>query len=223
VRKGEIISLVGPSGCGKSTLLRLVAGLESPKTGRITTQGKRAGTDRNVLRFLFQDYDAYPWYTVWDNVQQGSGPQPFPSNKTVEKILIQVGLGSEYSRYPGELSGGMRKRLALARCMVRQPSLLLLDEPFSSLDVDTRYSLYELVQKLWKANNSAVMMITHDIHEAILLADRIIVSSPRPFSIREIIEVPFTWPRKDITDNGQEYLAISHRLLQLLHYSSATK
>jgi NitT/TauT family transport system ATP-binding protein len=220
VDTGEIISLLGPSGCGKSTLLRLIAGLETPNTGFIKTRGIKAGTNRNVLRLLFQDYDAYPWYTVWKNIQLGSGPKPYPSKEMVEKILKQVGLDNESNRYPGELSGGMRKRLGLARCMVSRPSLLLLDEPFSSLDIDTKYSMYDLVQKLWQETKCAVIMVTHDLHEAILLSDRILVSSPRPFRVRQVINIPFTRPRSSIIDNGKDYLNIRRSLIEYLRLSS---
>ncbi|MDQ3819941.1 MAG: ABC transporter ATP-binding protein [Acidobacteriota bacterium] len=219
IKRGEIVALMGPSGCGKSTLLRLIAGLESPAEGIIRTYGIGAESKQEGLRFLFQDYDAYPWYTVFQNVQVGSGPKPHPSVAAVTEILEQVGLEDETSRYPGELSGGMRKRLGLARCMVRHPSLLLLDEPFSSLDVDARYSLYELVQRLWKETNCSVIMVTHDIHEAILLADSIVVSGPRPFNIKEVIAVPYEHPREENINATTSYIEIRQRLTNLLRYS----
>ena len=223
IQNGEILSLLGPSGCGKSTLLRLIAGLEVPIAGFIKIQGVEAGTDRNILRFLFQDYDAYPWYTVWQNVQLGSGPKPYPSDDEVEEILVQVGLDTEYDRYPGELSGGMRKRLGLARCMVRRPSLLLLDEPFSSLDIDTRYNLYELVQGLWRATKCSVVIVTHDLHEAILLSDRVLVSGPRPLMIQKSVDISFSHPRGDNISDSEEYLAIRRDLMGILQHSSAEK
>jgi NitT/TauT family transport system ATP-binding protein len=131
-------------------------------------------------------------------------------------MLSQVGLADDRNLFPGELSGGMRKRLALARCLVRHPSLLLLDEPFSSLDVDTKYSMYELVQKLWQESGCAVIFVTHDLHDAILLADRIIVASPQPFTIRDIINVPFSRPRNDNIYDSPDYISIRRHLTSLL-------
>lgn len=208
IEPGQILSLVGPSGCGKSTFLRLVAGLEVPDNGQIITNGSIAGRNRDALRFLFQDYDAYPWFTVWENVKLGSGSRPFPSDPAVNEILSQVGLGAEGTRYPGELSGGMRKRLALARCLVRRPPLLLLDEPFSSLDINSRYEMYRLVQRLWADAGCAAILVTHDLHEAILLADRILVSGDRPLHIKETIDVPFPRPRGEDVENESEYTTL---------------
>jgi ABC-type nitrate/sulfonate/bicarbonate transport system ATPase subunit len=222
VESGQIISLVGPSGCGKSTFLRLVAGLEVPSSGQITTRGLIAGVNRDALRFLFQDYDAYPWYTVWENVKLGSGAKPFPSDQAVKEILSQVGLAAEGMRYPGELSGGMRKRLALARCLVRRPPLLLLDEPFSSLDENSKYEMYRLVQRLWADTGCAVILVTHDLQEAILLADRILVSSARPMQIRGAVEASFARPRDEAIGDTSEYLATLRRLRGLLRPEDST-
>jgi NitT/TauT family transport system ATP-binding protein len=219
VKPAEIVALMGPSGCGKSTLLRLIAGLEIPDSGAVKTESVAAETT-GELRFLFQDYDAYPWFTVWQNVQLGSGPKPHAADSDVKEILEQVGLSDEYDRYPAELSGGMQKRLGLARCMVREPLLLLLDEPFASLDVDARYSLYDLMQELWKRTNCSVLIVTHDIHEAIFLADRIVISTPRPFTIREIIDVPFSHPREEGIDITSEYIRLRQQITDLLRYSS---
>lgn len=218
---GEIVSLVGPSGCGKSTLLRLIAGLEIPEKGRILTEGTEAGINRDVLRFLFQDYDAYPWWTVWDNLRLGSGSRPYPADSAIEEMLSQVGLAADRDVFPGELSGGMRKRLALARCLVRRPSLLLLDEPFSSLDVDTKYGMYDLVQNLWQESRCAVILVTHDLHDAILLADRIVVASPRPLTVRKIIDVPFERPRTDKIYESTRYTQMLQQLTSLLRSTSA--
>lgn len=212
----EVVSLVGPSGCGKSTLLRLIAGLESPSAGEIHVIRAAADASRNKLGFLFQDYDAYPWYSVWDNVQRGSGPRPYPADSTVNEMLSQVGLASERDRFPGELSGGMRKRLALARCLIRHPSLLLLDEPFSSLDVDTRYSMYEMVQRLWRESPCAVLLVTHDLHEATFLSDRMVVLSSHPMGICEVVDVTFPRPRTDAIYSASEYLNIIRHVTALL-------
>ncbi len=215
VENGEIVALVGPSGCGKSTLLRLIAGLEVPTSGQITVGGSVAGHNRDVLRFLFQDYDAYPWFTVWENVKKGSGTSPHPSDKAVREILRHLELGTETTLYPGELSGGMSKRLALARCLIRGPSLLLLDEPFSSLDVNLKYQMYRLVQHLWSDTKCAVMLVTHDLQEAIWLADRILVLGDRPLHIRETIEVLAPRPREEDFAETDHYHALLSRLVGL--------
>jgi ABC-type nitrate/sulfonate/bicarbonate transport system ATPase subunit len=216
VEAGQIVCLVGPSGCGKSTLLRLIAGLESPSSGGILTQGSVAGANRDALRFLFQDYDAYPWYSVWDNVQSGSGSRPSPADQVVEAILTEVGLTAKRTSFPSELSGGMRKRLGLARCLVRQPSLLLLDEPFSSLDIDARNEMYSLVQRLWSDTGCAVILVTHDLPEAILLADRLLVSSPAPMTLTEVEGIGASRPRGESITETPEYLNVARRLRALL-------
>lgn len=216
IDEGEVVALVGPSGCGKSTLLRLIAGLETPEDGQIRIHGAAAGSDRDALRFLFQDYDAYPWLTVWDNVRLGSGASPYPPESAVEEILSQVGLAADRELFPSELSGGMRKRLALARCLVRRPSLLMLDEPFASLDLDAKYGMYDLVQRLWSETQCAVIIVTHDLHDAIHLADRIFVLSHGPLTIREVINVPFERPRSDQIYGSPNYIKIMRQLALLL-------
>lgn len=220
IESGEIVGLVGPSGGGKSTLLRLIAGLEVPDSGQITINGLIAGRNRDVLRFLFQDYDAYPWFTVWENVKKGSGSAPVPSDEDVQEILSHVDLADEAMRYPGELSGGMSKRLALARCLVRRPRLLLLDEPFSSLDLNLKYQMYRLVQRLWIDAGCAVVLVTHDLQEAVWLADRVLVLGDRPLHIRETVEVPSPRPRGDGFGDTDQYQSILRRLTILFRQSS---
>lgn len=213
--RGEILALVGPSGCGKSTLLRLVAGLDRPTSGRITFHDVMTH-DATHVRYLFQDYDAFPWLTVYENVRSGSGCAPHPKSSDVLDMLASVGLTGTEQRYPAELSGGMRKRLALARCLVRRPRILLLDEPFSSLDIDTRHELYSLVQELWIKDGTSVLLVTHDLDEAIQLADRIIVSAPRPMRISETIDVPLRRPRQLEIGMESRYVDIRRQLIEAL-------
>jgi ABC-type nitrate/sulfonate/bicarbonate transport system ATPase subunit len=219
IQPGEIISIVGPSGCGKSTLLRLIAGLEKAASGRIVRHATASSGGSN-LGFLFQDNDAYPWHDVWNNVKVGSGPKPFPENARVENILNEVGLGTEKSKFPAELSGGMRKRLGLARCLVRRPSLILLDEPFSSLDIDTRFDMYRLLQQLWTETGCAILLVTHDLHEAILLSDRILVLGSHANRRLETVIVPFQHPRDDSVEDETGYAEIRQRLTKLLRPSA---
>jgi NitT/TauT family transport system ATP-binding protein len=213
VEAGEIVALLGPSGCGKSTLLRIMAQLEEPQDGALLYAARRSSA---VSRLLFQDYDAFPWLTVRDNVLKGSGPKPFPADDAVQAILAAVGLQHHQHAFPNELSGGMRKRLALARILVREPSLVMLDEPFASLDVDTRSSIYQLVQPLWARTKCAVIMVTHDVHEAILLATRVDVASARPMRISNSFKVPFAGPRDDNIVETREYREVRRQIMAAL-------
>jgi len=215
VAAGQILSIVGPSGSGKSTLLRIIAGLESPQSGSLSV-GNGQGCRGHRLGFLFQDYDAYPWHTVWDNVKVGSGPAPYPDDTVVSAILSEVGLIQEKDRYPAELSGGMRKRLGLARAVVRRPSILLLDEPFSSLDIDTRYDMYRLLQRLWRESGCAIVIVTHDLHEAILLADNVAVLPRNSGGQLETIPIPFAHPRDERVEDLPGYALVRQHITQAL-------
>lgn len=203
IEAGETIALVGPSGCGKSTLLRIISGLEQPKHGLIRSPLPR--TENVNLGFLFQDYDAYPWLTVLENVRTGSGPCPLPDPDQAREILTRVGLSEVLYLYPRELSGGMRKRLGLARCLVRRPRLLLLDEPFASLDVDTKFSTYDVLQEIAQRAGIATLIITHDLHEAIFLADIVLVASQKPMRIVERIDVKLERPRAQSALRSAEF------------------
>ena len=216
VSRAEIIALLGPSGCGKSTLLRLIAGLQKPTSGQIHMSNAMSHT----VGMLFQDFDAYPWLTVWDNVERGSGPKPYPTRTAVDDALIAVGLDNHTKKYPAELSGGMRKRLAIARCIVRRPGILLLDEPFASLDLAARFDMYALLQKVACASESqvgcSVILVTHDIQEAILLADRILVLTPRPMHLRQEIVVSFPRARATANIGTPEFASIESQLYRLI-------
>ncbi|MBI4533615.1 MAG: ABC transporter ATP-binding protein [Candidatus Melainabacteria bacterium] len=209
---GQITSIVGPSGCGKSSTLRLIAMLAKQQSGCIIHADSEAQSN-GYLRFLHQNYDAYPWFTVWQNVKIGSGPPPYPDDAAVAQILEEVGLIAERSRYPTELSGGMRKRLGLARCLVRKPKVILLDEPFSALDIDTRYEMYALLQQLWQETGCAVIIVTHDIHEAIMLSDKIVAFGQPPVMQPEIIEIDFAHPRTDDITQSAKYAAIRQMIV----------
>ncbi len=206
VEAGEIVAIMGPSGCGKSTLLRLIAGLERSTEGRVVFGDHDETTD--FLRFLFQDYDAFPWFTVYENVRYSARRDRLPSPERVEFILREVGLWEYRDQYPRELSGGMRKRLALARCLAPGARMLLLDEPFAALDVDTKQDMYELLQKLWQEFEQTILMVTHDVHEAVFLASRVVVATSRPFRIRNEIEVPFPYPRRPHLSHRPEIVAL---------------
>jgi len=212
VNVGETVALLGPSGCGKSTLLRIIAGLEAAQKGTVCFPRAEDGIRNGSLRLLFQDYDAFPWLTVQDNLMTGGGSTPRPSLQAVEGLLEKVGLNTYKRKYPAELSGGMRKRLALARCLISSPNVLLLDEPFASLDVDTRYDMYDLVQELSCEMSTSMILVTHDLSESVFLADRIIVGTARPMSVKREMHVEFPRPRTRSLMNDPRFLSTVQEL-----------
>ncbi len=193
---GQFVSIVGPSGCGKSTLLRLIAGLVRPTHGRLSVMGLPPGQARlrgARLSFVFQDATLLPWRTVQANVRlplELAGHPRAQQAPAVERVLQMVGLGDFPHCYPNELSGGMRMRVSLARALVTEPELLLLDEPFGALDDLTRQLLNEELRRLWAARRWTGVFVTHNISEAVYLSERILVMSPRPGRIVADIAVP---------------------------------
>jgi NitT/TauT family transport system ATP-binding protein/sulfonate transport system ATP-binding protein len=197
VAAGEFIALLGPSGCGKSTLLRLVAGLEEPSQGEITADGVEIGNPDPSRILVFQDPTLFPWSTVWRNVATGLAARGVLAKERarVDDALALVGL-SEFARaYPHQLSGGMAQRAALARALVNDPALLLLDEPLGKLDSLTRLTLQAELVALWRSRGFTAILVTHDVEEALLLASRVIVLSERPARIKAEFTVEFDYPR----------------------------
>lgn len=193
---GEFISIVGPSGCGKTTLLRIIGGLENPSEGEISIEGipaKGPGNDRAVV---FQDPRLFPWLTVEKNAAFGIQNLNKDEVKSkLDNILKLVGLENFRKAYPYELSGGMAQRVAIARALAFKPKVLLIDEPFSALDAQTRARMQLELVNLWQKTGKNVILVTHDINEALLVSQRIIIMSSSPGTIKEIIEVPFSYPR----------------------------
>src|SRR6185369_10124131 len=185
---GEFRVLLGPSGCGKSTILRLIAGLDHPDTGEVLVKGKpvsRPGRDRGMV---FQKYTSFPWLTIEDNVGYGlkiNGVPAADRQQTVAKLIQQVGLAGFEKSYPDTLSGGMQQRVAIARTLALRPGVILMDEPFGALDAQTRSDMQELLLKIWDESASTILFVTHDVDEAIYVADRIYVLSSRPGTIIE--------------------------------------
>ena len=215
--KSSILGILGPSGCGKSTVLRLIAGLEKPSKGAIIYESEFRETPIQGLRFAFQDFDAFPWLTVEENLcLAGASQETTDTSLSLRELLQKIGLYEHKKKYPSELSGGMRKRLALARTVATKPHIILLDEPFSSLDIDTRYEMYELLQSLWLDSQCLVVLVTHDIHEAVYLCGEIIVSTPAPFEIKERFDIPFDYPRTLKIIESSEFIQlvgkVSHEL-----------
>jgi NitT/TauT family transport system ATP-binding protein len=202
VSEGEFVALLGPSGCGKSTLLNILAGFERLTTGSVRFDGRtisKPGPDRGVV---FQEASLLPWLTVWDNVIFGPKVQGIARaiyEPKAEAILKIVGLEGFKQALPVQLSGGMRQRVGIARVLVMEPRALLMDEPFGALDAQTRLSMQQLLLDVWQKLKTTVLFVTHDIDEAILLADRVCVMSARPGRISR--EIPITLPRPRSIDD----------------------
>ncbi len=198
VGAGEFVAIVGPSGCGKSTLLRIIAGLVKPSGGRVRIDGAEVDGPNPRHNLVFQEHALYPWRTVFQNVALGLEMQRQKRGEIesrVNQLLSLVGLKDFAGYYPHQLSGGMRQRAALARVLSVEPDVLLLDEPFGALDAMTRLTLQDELLRLWNHSGKTVILVTHDVEEALVLADRIVIMSTLPGRIREIIDVPGRRPR----------------------------
>lgn len=200
VREGEFISIVGPSGCGKSTLLRIIAGLDKATSGKVENRGRKIqGISRNI-GMIFQEPRLFPWLSIRDNVAfcfsiRQKRREKKRIDELVDYYLRLVGLSDFAKAYPNQLSGGMKQRASIARALIENPELLLLDEPFSALDAFTRMSMQKELLRIWEKEKKTMILVTHDIDEAIFLSDRIIVLSERPSTIQKIIEVKSERPR----------------------------
>jgi ABC-type nitrate/sulfonate/bicarbonate transport system ATPase subunit len=217
---GELVSLVGPSGCGKSTLLRLIAGLDSPDSGELLV-GSEAITSPNAERGLvFQDPNLFPWLTVRRNIEAGLVARHVLHEKRheVEEFMRLVGLESFGNAYPHHLSGGMAQRVALARALINHPKVLLLDEPLGALDAFTRMRMQGEVLRLWQARRTTMLLVTHDIDEAIYMSDRIVIMTQRPGRIERVIPVALNRPRDR---SSSEFLQLRGEILELLHFAGS--
>jgi NitT/TauT family transport system ATP-binding protein len=216
----EFICVIGPSGCGKSTLVRILAGLESPSDGSILLNGEAIhgpGPDRGMV---FQGYTLFPWLTVQRNVMFGllqSGVSQAESEERSSQWLDLVGLGSFADNYPHQLSGGMKQRVAIARALANQPQILLMDEPFGALDPQTRLKMQTYLMEIWQNIDITVVFITHDLDEAIYLADRILVLKAHPGEVQEVVEVSVPQPRSPDQLLSPEFLATKRHLEELIH------
>jgi NitT/TauT family transport system ATP-binding protein len=199
----EFLTLLGPSGCGKSTLLNIIAGFETPDAGTVSLDGKRIerpGPDRGVV---FQDYALFPWLTVQKNIEYGlreKGLGREERTAVAARFLALVGLTGFERRYPHELSGGMRQRVALTRVLAIDPEILLMDEPFAAVDAQTRSILQEELQRLWVQTSKTVVFVTHSVDEAIYLSDRVVVMTARPGTVKAIVPIGLPRPRDPTSD-----------------------
>jgi NitT/TauT family transport system ATP-binding protein len=220
VHRREFVCVIGPSGCGKSTLIRILAGLEQQSSGEVLMDGKPVrgpGRDRGMV---FQGYSLFPWLTVKRNVMFGpeiGGASHSAAESQARQWLDLVGLTKFADAYPHQLSGGMRQRVAIARALVNEPRIMLMDEPFGALDAQTRAKMQSHLLDIWRNVDLTILFITHDLDEAIYLADRILVLKPHPGEVLELIEVPVPRPRSAAQFSNPEFRATKARLEALIH------
>ena len=216
---GEFRVLLGPSGCGKSTILRMIAGLDFPTSGEVLVNGKRVegpGPDRGMV---FQKYTSFAWLTVAENIEYGlklKGVAEKERSETVKHLVEATGLAGFEAAFPHTLSGGMQQRVAIARSLAVRPSVLLMDEPFGALDAQTRSVMQDLLLKIWTETAATILFVTHDVAEAVYLADRIYVISSRPGTIAEEMVIPFARPRHEQLKESREFRDLENEALASL-------
>jgi NitT/TauT family transport system ATP-binding protein len=223
VARGDLVSLIGPSGCGKSTLLHIVAGLSAPTSGMVRLRGEPVTGPRPDMMFVFQQYtkSIFPWKTVLENVLLGVKYRGGATRADLERLcraqLESVGLGRYAHYHPYQLSGGMQQRVAIARALVRRPDLLLMDEPFSALDAMMRAELQDLLLQLWQELGLTIVFVTHDLDEALYLAQRVVLLTASPGTIADTVEVPLGYPRGQVkTRSEPTYLELRERLYRFM-------
>ena len=219
---GEFRVILGPSGCGKSTLLRIIAGLDMPTAGEVYEHGRKItgpGRDRGMV---FQKYTSFPWLTVEENIAYGLHLERAPADRardTVRQLIEAVGLSGFERAYPDTLSGGMQQRVAIARTLAVRPEVILMDEPFGALDAQTRSDMQTLLLEIWQASASTVLFVTHDVEEALYLADRIFIFSARPGTIVQDLGVPFGRPRHPEMKQSDQFHELQAEILGRLRRS----
>jgi NitT/TauT family transport system ATP-binding protein len=223
VRQGEFLAIIGPSGCGKSTLLQIASGLTPPTEGKVSFEGRQVVAPPAGIVYLFQQYgkSLFPWRTVIDNVAFAIEHQPGMTRQKAReesrRYLDMVGLSDSGQKYPFQLSGGMQQRVTIARALAAKPRVLLMDEPFSSVDALTRLDLHALVLELWQQQGFTAVLVTHDVDEAVFMADRVAVLSRRPSRVAEIVTTGLPRPRDNIaTRELPRFIELRHHLLEQL-------
>jgi len=223
IDSGEFVCILGPSGCGKSTLLNAVAGYVKPTTGSVLvdqTEVKKPGPDRGMV---FQQYSLLPWKTVYENVEFGprmSGMSRKKASETTNTFLSMVGLVKFANRYPAELSGGMQQRVGIARALANYPSVLLMDEPFGALDAQTRLTMQESLLDIWREFGTTVLFVTHDVDEAVFLADRVLIMSAAPGQIVEDLKIDLPRPRNVEMASDPAYIKARKVCLDIIRKES---
>ncbi|MFP3126716.1 ABC transporter ATP-binding protein [Ectobacillus funiculus] len=216
IHEKEFVCIVGPSGSGKSTLLKMIAGIDNATSGNVNFEGQKVVGPSLKKGFIFQDYALFPWLTVRKNILFGlemANASTVIKKKRLEEYLHLLDLEKAVNLYPNQLSGGMRQRVAIARALCLKPKLLLMDEPFAALDLFLRQKLQEELLRIWQAENITFILVTHDIEEAIYLADRIIVLTPGPGRVNEIISISLPRPR---LRTGEEFMQIRNKIIDLI-------
>lgn len=222
VAAGEMVALIGPSGCGKSTLLRLIAGLDTPTTGELRVGGEPIIGPSAERGLMFQDPSLFPWLSVRRNIQTGLVIRGVLRERRheVDEFMRLVGLDAFADAYPHQLSGGMAQRAALARALVNHPRVLLLDEPLGALDQFTRMRMQDELLRLWHARGTTMILVTHDVDEAIYLSDRVAIMTPRPGRIDRVMDVDLPRPRHR---NDRRFMDFRAELLETLHLTGGTE
>src|SRR5262245_7128476 len=223
VEANEFAAILGPSGCGKSTLLNMVAGFDRPTRGQVLVNGRPVTRPDPSRAVVFQEPALFPWYSVLDNITFGPKNRGLPAAQYVQKVkalVEQVGLVGFESHYPAELSGGMKQRVGIARVLVMEPEVLLMDEPFGSLDAQTRLVMQELLLAVWERHHQTVLFITHDVEEALLLADSVSVMTARPGRIKKRLAVPLPRPRTLELTTSPVFNELKRQVLALIRDES---
>jgi ABC-type nitrate/sulfonate/bicarbonate transport system ATPase subunit len=222
IKKGEFISFIGASGCGKTTLLRLISGLDFAQSGELFIENKKITAPSFEIGYVFQQPTLFPWKTVEDNIAVGLKARKVYKEKKGEigKYISMISLDGFEKSYPHEISGGMAQRVAIARALINEPKVLLMDEPLGALDAFTRIELQNMLLDIWKKTNVTIALVTHDVDEAIYLSDRIVIMTPRPGKISEIIDVKISGKR-DRNDDG--FILIRKHILEKLHMAAEHK
>ena len=220
VKRGEFVSIIGSSGCGKTTLLRLIAGLDLPEAGVLTLDGQEITEPDPQRGYVFQQGSLFPWLTVEQNIATGlKARHVYRQNKSqVAHYINLIGLNGFEKAFPHQISGGMAQRVAIARALINKPKALLLDEPMGALDSFTRADIQDKLLELRKENDATMILVTHDVDEAIYLSDRIVIMTPRPGKISEIMSIKLSHPRDR---GGSEFLSIRGTILEKLHLASS--
>ena len=220
VGQGEFVSLIGPSGCGKTSLLRLIAGLDSPQAGEILADGEPVTGTSHERGYVFQQANLFPWKTVVETVAFGLKARGIYAERRadVAEYIAMAGLKGFERAYPHQISGGMAQRAALVRSLINRPKALLLDEPMGALDSFTRMDLQEKLLELWQSFGTTMVLVTHDIDEAVYLSDRIVIMTPRPGKISEIIDIDSPFPRNR---SSTIFVELRNRVLEKFHLAGA--
>lgn len=219
IKKGEIVSIIGPSGCGKSTLLGAIGGINNNYEGSIIFKGQKIKGPSSKRGYIFQEAALFDWLTVEENIGYGLRLKKISKEeikRLTSEYIKEIDLEGYEDYYPNKLSGGMKQRVSLARSLIMNPELLLMDEPFSALDYQTRIEVQGLTMRLWENYKPSIVFVTHDIEEAILLSDKVMVMSKNPGRIIEIIDIKFKRPRKIDLISDIEFVNIKKKLLKML-------